>query len=321
MRLSWPVEAEAGNEEGVGGGSEGGLLDDEALQDEGGGSPEGGDAGGSGEGGEGGQGSGSPGAAGEGGAAPDGGAPTRPEWLSEDKFWDPDKGLKADLLWKNYRELVTKQSQGKLEGTVPEEPSGYELEMPEDFPENAIDAEQFDNDPLVSWFRTTAHELKLPQEAVSTLWKGYMDIAAQALPEPFNKEKELEQLGPQGPAIVQRLAKEAKQLKQFGLFNDRDMESFRLAVYDAGGAAMMHKLISHYQGGSARIPTRVPSEGLPSKQELDRKFHAVYEDGANKGMRIYEVDAAYREQVDREFEQIYGKDPAGTSVPLELEDQ
>lgn len=240
----------------------------------------------------------------------------RPDWLREDKFWDGDKGVNNELLYKNYRELVTKQSQGKL-GNVPEDYTGYELALPEAFPEGVIDPEAFDEDPMVVSYKQKAHELGLPDKAVSELWDWYMERAMENQPEPFDRAAELEALGPTGGAIMEHLSRSAQQWRRIGLLNDEDVEVVRSSVFDAAGATTWSKIINHLQG-NAQIPTRVPQEGLMSMQQLDAKLHETYEDGPYKGQRKYMVDPVFRAEVDEDYEKVHGNNPAGSSIPIEV---
>ena len=289
-------DEEKGDEGGAGGG---GLLD--SLMD----GP------GDGDGDKSGEGEGA--AAAAAGASGDGVA--RPEWLTEDKFWDPENGVKQDLLFQNYRELVTKQSQGKLEGDVPETVDGYELDLPENYPNREAVLEGLGEDPIAQWFRDTCHELKLPTNIASTLWNGYMERALEQMPEPFSAEKEIESLGPQGAAIVEHLAKTGEQWKSIGLFNEADIRAFALAAHNADGARMMSKVINHLEG-NAQIPAKLPVSGAMSRQELESKRWLTIEDGPQKGQYRYDTDLAFRAEVDQDYEKMYGTEPAGTSVPL-----
>lgn len=209
---------------------------------------------------------------------------------------------------------MTRQSQGKnKDDPAPETPEGYEFQRPESVPEDLIDVEK---DPMVASFKQFAHERGIGPKLAQDMLSWYLDQAVQSMPEPPDPKRELEALGRNGQAVIQFLGKEMTELKSVGLFNDEDIESFKLAAFDGAGARMMMKLISHYTGGHP-LPTSLPTEGVPSKSELDQRYNEVITEGPHKGKRRVDVDPAYRQEMQELYEKVYGTEPAGTSQVFE----
>lgn len=237
------------------------------------------------------------------------GKPERPAWLTEDKFWDADAGVNQELLFKNVGELTKKLSTGQSK--APEKPEGYEFELPEGMTEEQVPAD----DPVITGYRGKAHELGVSQDQAQGLLTWFLEQSQETMPEPFDATKELAVLGNNGQAIVSSLKQQATRLQSVGIFSEKDLESFKLATFDGHGASMMHKLFQHF--GVTKIPTTTgATEGAPSKHELDARYNEIVDDGPHKGQLRRLVDPAFADEMNKQYERVYGTKDAGTSIPL-----
>lgn len=115
--------------------------------------------------------------------------PTAPAGL--ETFWDADaKSLKVDDLAKTFGELnAYKTEQDARLADLPQKPEDYKLEILADFAKTLPKDVQIkfdDKDPAVAEVRALAHELKLPQAAVSRL----LTIEAKRTIERETKQRE-----------------------------------------------------------------------------------------------------------------------------------
>lgn len=139
----------------------------------------------------------------------------RPEWLPE-KFYDPEKkAARMTDLAKSYGELERKQFtrtddlKRQVEREIeearvkarPEKPEGYQAKLPEGFKVDGVDFQPDENNPMLKWWRTTAHTLGLPQAQFEEGVKAYVESILHDAPK---MEDEIKALGENGP---QRIAK------------------------------------------------------------------------------------------------------------------
>jgi hypothetical protein len=83
-------------------------------------------------------------------------------------------------------------------------------------------------------------------------------------------------------------------LVQKGIWGKDDFEEFKVMGGTANGIKALMKLRESYEG---RIPTQsAPIDGAPSKAELNQMVADPK----------YQTDAAYRQKVERLFQQAYG---------------
>jgi hypothetical protein len=132
-----------------------------------------------------------------------------------DKFWNPDtKAIRLPELMRSYAEAesligrrveqmtqpdfqhlvetkvsdMTKELEAKalqnIRGQAPAEPKDYTLqptaELMNALPEGMRDMAQYEQDPLVNWFRGFAHELGLGPGQFNKAFEGYLSTVASA---------------------------------------------------------------------------------------------------------------------------------------------
>lgn len=139
----------------------------------------------------------------------------RPEWLPE-KFYDAEKKLaRVTDLAKAFgeaekkvftrtddlrRQLEREIEENRVKGR-PEKPDGYQMKLPDGFKIEGLDFQPDEANPMVQWWRNTAHSLGLKQEQFEEGVKAYVESLAHDAPD---IEAEMKALGDNGP---QRLAK------------------------------------------------------------------------------------------------------------------
>jgi len=233
----------------------------------------------------------------------------RPDWLKDDKFWDGDKkAVKADLIHQNLQELQTKFSRGEHKG--PEKPEQYKHGLDEETAKTFLHpGEDGTPDPLLAWAQGFAHSKGLNQGDFKEMIEGFTKAAGPLMPEmepPYDPVKEVAKIGKNGQAVVDAMATKCQGFVKSGVFNDQDVQEFRIACGTAEGVRMMQKVFEFYEPGSV-IPVDVPDhDGLPSADELREMLNS----------EKYEKDAAYREKVDGLYAKRYGTAPAGSSRVL-----
>ena len=244
----------------------------------------------------------------------------RPDWLDQ-RFWNAAKDAEtpeartlaaAQAQAKAYADLESQYGKLKRDkGYVqaPEQASEYDLTPPETAANFIVQGD----DPLVEGYRETAHKLGLSKEQAAGVYQWFAQSVSDIAPEPLDMKAEMAKLGANAQAVIDDVVGRAYQFKEWGVFNDQDIEEYRVAVGTAEGMQMMQKLFAHY--GEKAVPANVqPSGGtLPTPAELDAMKWEQVESGPNKGQVRYNVDAEYRAKIDKLFDQVYGADPAGSS--------
>ena len=205
----------------------------------------------------------------------------KPEYL-EDKFWDPEKGVKTEELNHSYKELQKQFSMGKHKA-----PKEYDLNVLED-----VDVE---NDELAQFFMDWAKENKPTQAAFDNLVNKFKELSiAQEEADSINIEEETAKLGPNAQQIIEGVKKWGQGLKAKGVFSDEDFEEFKVFAATANGINTINKLRKYY--GEQTIPTApVDVDGMPSNEEL-------YELVADPK---YKTDTAFRRKVEQQFARAF----------------
>lgn len=225
----------------------------------------------------------------------------KPDWLTEDKFWDKDKGeLNAELLFKNYKDNRDKIARGDQK--PPEKAEDYKVDItPDDM--TAIGMGKPSEDPLLKWFMSAAHDAGLGQDSFNTMVAGYVDMAKGLIPD-YDPAAEVKSLGKDGQAIIDELALWGKGLHEKGILSDDDKGELWALAGTAAGVRLVQTLRKHF--GEEIVPPNpnAAASGLPSKAELS----------AQQNDPKYSSDAAFRAKVDADYEKVYGSEPAGTSV-------
>lgn len=238
----------------------------------------------------------------------------RPDWLPEKYFKDGKPLENALELMGRENQFLTSRLRGN-KGTTVEKPEDYGDFAP---PKEATNFVLKADDPVVAWYRQAAHKAGLTKEAAQELFNGFATEMSKHIDAPIDAQVELKKLGTNGQAVVDDVYNRAQQLKQFGVFNDQDLEEYRIAMATAGGTMMMRKIFQAAQQGllgEPVVPADVPASnaGIPSAMELRAMRFEKFTDGPNKGQEKYLVDPDYRKKIDDLYERVYGSEPAGTS--------
>jgi hypothetical protein len=210
-----------------------------------------------------------------------------------------------DDLAKSYTELEKKLGANDNQGTLPEDPSKYEL------PNLAEDAQFQPNEEFTEEFKQKAHELGLSNEQVKALYSWYVEGVG---------EKEVQQM--QERAQEFRDNSEAQLRKEFGNSYNERMQAAKTAVEQFGGdelkqvldqtglgnhpavvkafAEMGKQLSEDTIGGSAKGQFgRTPDEAASQIAELrqDGAFMQKYLDSRAEGHdeAVQKMNALYRD--------------------------
>jgi len=208
----------------------------------------------------------------------------RPEWLPE-RFWNDDKGPDYEGLAKSQDELYKKLRNGKH--IVPDDGT-YDLKF--------LDNKVAEDDALLSSFKKVAADRGLTQDDFESI----VGLVAQNMPEDaeqedkFNREAELEKLGPDGQAVINGHVKWAQEMLKEGAWTKDDFEEFKVWGGTANGIRALTRLRQYY--GEKTIPIQAsPDAGdVPTQAELE----SLIADPK------YNTDPAYRQKVYRQLEKM-----------------
>jgi len=235
----------------------------------------------------------------------------RPDHIPE-KFWDAEKGtVKTDEMAKAYATLET--AHGKLKGNpamkgdVPEKAEDYfgdkGLTIPDDIKIDRVKDIPAD-DPALLAAAKAAKEAGIPRDVLLAFAPKFLGHLNEFLPEPMDVDAEMESLGKGGEALVTGLKTWLDGLHDSGELSAAELKQAYQFGASADGVRVLNKLRN--MTGQQPIPMNLPSgDGLPSKEELY----------AAKRSDKYRTDPAYREKIEKQFEQVFGTEPAGTSQP------
>jgi hypothetical protein len=184
---------------------------------------------------------------------------------------------------KSWTDLRKQISQGKHK--APED-GNYDFSSFGDTP---------DDDPVKGHVSTWAKEYGVSQAALDALVKPIIEMTGDEVQQTqFNVEAEKKSLGPNADTIIKGMTQWAGGLVQKGIWGKDDFEEFKVMGGTANGIKALMKLRESYEG---RIPTQsAPIDGAPSKTELNQMVADPK----------YQTDAAYRQKVERLFQQAYG---------------
>ena len=262
-------------------------------------------------------------------AKADGGAPrspapglkfdTRPEFLP-DQFFDASTGeVRLETLtkaWKDQRDEVKRVKAGKF-GEVPESPSDYKIEVPEDLQEIAgrvfIPDQSTGEDPLVTQFRDFAHAEGMGNEEVNKTLAWYLKTQAATLPDKIDQDAEMAKLGPRAQQLIDATDAFGEAMKANGQFDDAMSEEYRLTASSANGVRMLNAIRDHY--GERPVPTQLQAAAAakPDAGALQEEMGQIMRD--LKAGKITDTEAQRRsEALEAKFEAHYGKAPASDSM-------
>jgi len=210
------------------------------------------------------------------------GAPkTRPEYLPEN-FWNSEKG-EPDLegMAKSWRDLRAKISRG--DHNAPADGKYDTSKFGEDAEGNPMAS------TIVGWAKENGLSQAQFDDLVDKLQTNAKEMLAGEMVDPA---QEIAQLGPNGQAVINGMVDWARGLVNKGVWSKDDFEEFKIMGGTARGLTALVKIREAYEG---RIPIEsAPIDGAPSKEELY----------AMVGDPKYKTDPAYRQKVERMFQQF-----------------
>jgi len=204
-----------------------------------------------------------------------------PEWLPENFVKDG----KADYesLAKSWRDLRGKISKGAHNAPAD---GKYNLNV---FGENGQDH------PIGQTLAGWAKENGISQAAFEELAGAVNSKASEIMSaDMIDPKVEMEKLGPNGNAVVNGMVDWARGLVNKGVWAKEDFDEFKIMGGTARGLQALLKIREAYEG---RVPIEsMPQDGAPSKDELYQMVNDPK----------YKTDAAYRQKVERLFQQVIG---------------
>ena len=217
----------------------------------------------------------------------------RPEWVPE-KFYDAQrKAARVSDLAKAYAEVERKQftrtddlkrqverefEEGRMKAR-PEKPDGYQAKLPEGFSKEGIQFNVDEANPMMKWWRSTAHELGLNQNQFEAGIAAYVDGIMHDTPD---IDAEVKALGENG---VQRVANLEKALnKMLG----SDWEVLKPFATSAKAFEALERLVD-----ARMVAGNQPQGGTPSQAGDGR---------TREDLRKMMMDPRYRDP--------YRRDPA-----------
>lgn len=219
--------------------------------------------------------------------------PYYPEEIQDHLKGDTDKET-IDKLHKAYagarKELAQKKG-------APEKAEDYTVG--EDLAD-VVDIE----DPIYGIIQKAAHEAGISKDAFGKMFEvlGAGLKEGDLLPEPFDREAEMKQLGKNGEAMVDAWITKLDGLKEQGSITDKHYVEGMIM----GGTATAIELLNIMMEGYGEKP--IPMGPVTLEQKLtEADLRKLTADPR------YKTDKAYQAQVSKKFEDFYGTEPAGTS--------
>lgn len=205
----------------------------------------------------------------------------KPEYLP-DNFWDNEKGeANYEAMAKSWGDLRKMVSQGKHKA-----PEGGKYDT------SALKVQDLDKDPIAKTYVEWAQKWGVSQAAFDEMATQFYEQAQAMAPAPIDPAAEMKQLGPNGQAVVNGMVDWARGLVNKGVWGQDDFEEFKIMGGTAKGLRALMKIREAYEG---RVPVEsMPVEGAPSKDELYQMVNDPK----------YKTDAAYRQKVEKMFQQF-----------------
>ena len=233
---------------------------------------------------------------------------SRPDYLPE-KFWNAEEGSpNLEGMAKSYSELEKKFSQRasslkeelqaelaqeRAEG-VPESADGYEMTMPEipNMPEG-WDVEMQNDDPMLQWWRETAHSQGMTQEQFQDGVNKYFDLHFGSLPD---RDAELQILGENAQARIDRVDMWLNANLDEGEYN---------AIADFAVTADAIQVLEKIIGIQQSEPDLSGFAGEPTMGNTSEdKLRQMMDDP--RYWKQGEIDDAYRAEVTKAWQKHYG---------------
>lgn len=237
----------------------------------------------------------------------EGDKPTRPAWLTEDKFWDAEKGeVKTELAFKNLQELQKMVSKG--DHKAPEKPEGYKINLKDEQKELLFGKK--DADPhadegikaLTGW----GVKHKVSQAALDEVLGMYAEMSKDGLENSTLKidvAAEKAKLGKNADAVIEGSVTFLNGMFRAGEISEPELKEAQILFETAAGVTLFQKLMA--RAGEKVIPTDLKTNDgeLPSGDELAQMLLD----------KKYETDEGYRKKVDGLYAKRYGTAPAMSS--------
>lgn len=204
-----------------------------------------------------------------------------PEWMPENFLKDGKPDYEA--LAKSWRDLRGKISKGAHNAPAD---GKYNL---------SAFGDQGDQNPigqtLAGWAKENGISAAAFEELTNKISTQAQEIMGADMVDP---KAEMAKLGPNANAMVNSMVDWARGLVNKGVWDKEDFEEFKIMGGTARGLQALIKVRSSLEG---RVPIEtVPMDGMPTKEELNQMV----------GDPKYKTDAAYRQKVERLFNQVYG---------------
>lgn len=231
----------------------------------------------------------------------------RPAWLTEDKFWDAEKGeVRTDLMFKNLGELQKKFSTG--DHKAPAKASDYKVALNDDQKTLLFGAKDADphKDPVFGKYAAWGEKYKISQAAFDELLGMYAEETGQEAGKfQIDVKKERAQLGKNADAVIANQHQFFENLFKNGVIGEPELKEASILFETAAGVRLVQKLREFY--GEQPIPTDTNLEnldGVPSAEEMGKAMVDPK----------YGVDKDFTAKVDGWYKKRYGTAPAGSSV-------
>jgi len=238
----------------------------------------------------------------------------RPEGIPE-KFWDAKKGeIRSEALTKSYDDLrkeLNKLKSGKGKEKAPESAEEYleGFETPKEVEGEDGEMIQLDrvsdiptDDPALVAFAEASKEEGLTTKQFNNIFMKVLVAANGAMPEPYNREAEMDALGGEEKAIpfVKTNQNYLLHLHKNGVLNQGEYEYALAFGSTAVGVQTLNKL--RINAGEKPIPVgATATTGAKTPDEV-----AAMMDDPNYGK---ETDAgrALQAKIDAEYKKLYGE--------------
>ena len=237
----------------------------------------------------------------------------RPESIPE-QFWDKDKGeIKTEALAKSYADLrkeFNKQKGGKKEDKALETSEEYlkDYEVPKEY-ETEDGVKSLDrirdigsDDPVIVSFSKAAHKFGLSKDQFNGIVGEVLSGANDMLPEPFNRDAEMEALGGEDKALplIQTNQKWLLHKHKNGVLNE---DQYKYAL-EFGTTAIGVETLNKLRVDSGEKP-------IPMGASVNTGIKTPDEAAAMMSDPRYKEDSpagnAYRAEVEKEFKKIHGE--------------
>lgn len=240
-------------------------------------------------------------------ADPNAEKPSRPEWLTEDKFWDAEKGeVKTDLMFKNLGELQKMVSKG--DHKAPAKAEDYKINLKDEhkvalFGDKEADVSADEGiKALTGW----GAKHKISQAAIDEVLGLYAEMTSESLENSTMKidvAAEKAKLGKNADAVIEGAHTFLQGMFRSGEISESELKEASILFETAAGVTLFQKLMA--RGGETILPTDLKAEAgdLPSRDELAKM----------KLSPEYEKDDAYRKKVDGYYDRMFGTQPAMSS--------